>query len=203
MNKRDRQQLKASIAKDLIQGQGDTFRNQGACSSNMLPWKESSPRRTQIIRPAAQCLWKTPGTTCHRGTECAFSMARCHGGTCCYRGTDATVARFAMVKGNCGYRIRSISASFRRSIRSQKPSTTSSFCCRMASGRDTCMVGLSKLAKSVLMSQRKVQNTIIYLEKRGLIKRLRIESRRTKKGNFYQVLIPNAADTASRCHRGR
>ncbi len=38
--------------------------------------------------------------------------------------------------------------------------------------RDTCIVGLSKLAKSVLMSQRKVQDTVACLEKRGLIKRL-------------------------------
>ncbi len=39
--------------------------------------------------------------------------------------------------------------------------------------RDTCVVGLAKLAKLVLMSQRKVQDTITYLETRGLIKRLR------------------------------
>ena len=61
--------------------------------------------------------------------------------------------------------------------------------------RDTCVVGLAKLAKSVLMSQRKVQDTILYLEKRGLIRRLRAILGGPSKGNVYQVPIP-AAETA-------
>ncbi len=58
--------------------------------------------------------------------------------------------------------------------------------------RDTCLVGLAKLAKSVLMSQRKVQNTITYLEKRGLIKRLESRLGGQSRGNLYQVLVPAA-----------
>jgi hypothetical protein len=58
--------------------------------------------------------------------------------------------------------------------------------------RDTCLVGLAKLAKSVLMSQRKVQNTITYLEKRGLIKRLESCLGGQSRGNLYQVLVPVA-----------
>jgi hypothetical protein len=46
------------------------------------------------------------------------------------------------------------------------------------------------------MSQRKVQDTITYLEKRGLIKRLRAILGGPTKGNVYQVLIP-MADAAS------
>ena len=55
---------------------------------------------------------------------------------------------------------------------------------------DTCVVGLAKLARSVLMSRRKVQDTIIYLEKRGLIKRLQAILRGPSKGNIYQVPLP-------------
>jgi hypothetical protein len=61
--------------------------------------------------------------------------------------------------------------------------------------RDTCIAGLAKLAKSVLMSQRKVQDTILYLEKRGLIRRLRAILGGSSKGNVYQVPIP-ASETA-------
>ena len=40
------------------------------------------------------------------------------------------------------------------------------------------------------MSQRKVQNTIGYLESRGLIKRIGSKLGGEKRGNYYQVLIP-------------
>ena len=65
--------------------------------------------------------------------------------------------------------------------------------------RDTCVIGLAKLAKSVLMSQRKVQDTIAYLEKRGLIRRLRAILGGPSKGNVYQVPLPSA-DTAPSIH---
>src|SRR5206468_2858487 len=61
--------------------------------------------------------------------------------------------------------------------------------------RDTCVVGLAKLAKLVLMSRRKVQDTITYLETRGLIKRLRTILGGPSKGSVYQVPLP-AIDTA-------
>jgi len=60
--------------------------------------------------------------------------------------------------------------------------------------RDTCIVGLAKLAKSVLMSQRKVQDTVAYLEKRALIRRVGSVLGGPSKGNVYQVPIP-ATDT--------
>ena len=61
--------------------------------------------------------------------------------------------------------------------------------------RDRCIVGLAKLATAVLMSLRKVQDTVTYLEKRGLIKRLGSALGGTSKGNIYQVMLP-AAGTA-------
>ena len=42
--------------------------------------------------------------------------------------------------------------------------------------RDTCVIGLVKLAQLVLMSARKVQNTITYLERRGLIGKQIVEA---------------------------
>ena len=64
--------------------------------------------------------------------------------------------------------------------------------------RDTCIIGLVKLAKSVLMSLRKVQDTVAYLEKRGLIKRLGANLGGPSKGSIYQVPLPDAGLRASR-----
>jgi hypothetical protein len=58
---------------------------------------------------------------------------------------------------------------------------------------DTCVVGLARLSKLVLMSQRKVQDTITYLEKRGLIKRLQAVFGGASKGNVYWVPTPNSS----------
>src|SRR5207237_10849361 len=65
--------------------------------------------------------------------------------------------------------------------------------------RDTCVVGLAKLAKLVLMSQRKVQDTITYLETRGLIKRLGAVLGGPSKGSVYQVplAVTNTATGAT------
>jgi hypothetical protein len=68
--------------------------------------------------------------------------------------------------------------------------------------RDTCVVSLEKLANSVLMSRRKVQNTITYLEKRGLVIRLRPVLGGSLKGNVYQVLTP-VTDVAAKASTAR
>src|SRR5262245_55886806 len=57
--------------------------------------------------------------------------------------------------------------------------------------RETCTIGLTKLAKSVLMSQRKVQDTVNYLEKRKLIQRVGANLGGSSKGNIYRVFLPN------------
>jgi hypothetical protein len=56
--------------------------------------------------------------------------------------------------------------------------------------KDTCHISLPTLAKSVLMSQRKVQNTIGYLESRGLVKRIGSKLGGESRGSFYQVFVP-------------
>ena len=61
--------------------------------------------------------------------------------------------------------------------------------------RDTCLISLAKLSKSVLMSQRKVQDTIGYLEKRGLIRKLESKLGGPSRGNLYQVPLPVAGTT--------
>jgi hypothetical protein len=57
--------------------------------------------------------------------------------------------------------------------------------------RETCTIGLAKLAKSVLMSQRKVQDTVSFLEKRKLIQRVGANLGGSLKGNIYRVFLPN------------
>jgi hypothetical protein len=58
--------------------------------------------------------------------------------------------------------------------------------------RETCTIGLAKLAKSVLMSQRKVQDTVSYLEKRRLIQREGAKLGGSLKGNIYRVFLLKA-----------
>jgi hypothetical protein len=109
---------------------------------------------------------------------------------------DATVERVAVVKGELrvpntvNYSLFPTLDPFAKAVYYQLFLLSHGF------RRDTCIVGLSKLSKSVLMSQRKVQDTINYLERRGLIKRLRAILGGPAKGNVYQVMVP-AAETAS------
>ncbi len=56
--------------------------------------------------------------------------------------------------------------------------------------RNICSVSLPKLAASAMMSARKVHQTITYLEKRGLVRRLRMISGGPTKVSVYQVLVP-------------
>ncbi|PYV31425.1 MAG: hypothetical protein DMG09_25905, partial [Acidobacteria bacterium] len=68
--------------------------------------------------------------------------------------------------------------------------------------RDRCVVGLVKLARSVLMSLRKVQDTIVYLEKRGLIKRLGANLGGPSKGSIYHVPCASTGCRAGLRRRG-
>src|SRR5688500_18207228 len=96
-------------------------------------------------------------------------MARCQRGSTCQRGT---VGQYAEVKGELrvpntvNFGLFPTLDPFAKAIYYQLFLLSHGF------KRDTCIIGLAKLAKSLLMSQRKVQDTILYLEKRGLIKRL-------------------------------
>src|SRR5437667_10494866 len=121
MNKRDREQLRSSISKDLVQGQA-----------------ASSPTK-ELLRQYANTINFRLFPTLNPFAKAVY------------------------------YQLFLLSHGFRH---------------------DTCVVGLAKLARSVLMSRRKVQDTIIYLEKRGLIKRLQAILRGPSKGNIYQVPLP-------------
>ncbi len=197
MNKRDRQQLKASIAKDLIQGQGEhtatrELLKQYAPLEGVIttPSNGTSPRRspsTPVEKTLAQDATVAPEghSPWHAATEAPPATVA----------PDANMARLAMVKGELrvpntiNFSLFPTLDPFAKAVYYQLYLLSHGF------RRDTCIVGLAKLAKSVLMSQRKVQDTILYLEKRGLIRRLRAILGGPPKGNVYQVPIP-AADTA-------
>jgi len=189
MNKRDRQQLKASIARDLIQGQGEH-----TATRELL--KQYAPLEGVITPPAggmssrprpAQSVEKTPA---HNATVAPERNSPWHAATEAPPATvesDATVARLATVKGELrvpntiNFSLFPTLDPFAKAVYYQLYLLSHGF------RRDTCVVGLAKLAKSVLMSQRKVQDTILYLEKIGLIRRLRAILGGPSKGNVYQV----------------
>src|SRR5881396_2071808 len=127
-------------------------------------------------------LWKTPW---HHATVAPHAMVA----------LPATVERPATVKGELrvpntiNFRLFPTLEPFAKAVYYQLFLLSHGF------RRDTCTVGLAKLANMVLMSQRKVQDTIVYLETRGLIRRLRAVLGGPSKGSVYQVPLP-ATDTA-------
>ncbi len=197
MNKRDRQQLKASIARDLIQGQGEH-----TATRELL--KQYAPLEGVITTPAAGTSQRprpappVGKTLAHNATVAPEGDSPWHAATEAPPTTvasDASIARLAMVKGELwvpntiNFSLFPTLDPFAKAVYYQLYLLSHGF------RRDTCVVGLAKLAKSVLMSQRKVQDTITNLEKRGLIRRLRAILGGPSKGNVYQVPIL-AADMA-------
>jgi len=173
MNKRDRDQLRASIAKDLVQGQGPP-----SATRELL--KHYSPLEGIVNGPEADdSLRAAPvGNTLAPDATLA---------------PHATVERYAMVKGELrvpntlNFSVFPTLDPFARAVYYQLFLLSHGF------RRDTCLVSLAKLAKSVLMSQRKVQNTIVYLEKRGLIERVESKLGGPARGNLYRVPLPCAS----------
>src|SRR6266496_4400656 len=197
MNKRDREQLRASIAKDLVQGQGEH-----SPTRDLL--RQYAPLEGIITSPASTVSRLTAGTLPVENSLAApATVARnahspWHGATVAGDATvaaGATVVRLATVKGELrvpntiNFRIFPTLNPFAKAVYYQLFLLSHGF------RRDTCVVGLAKLAKSVLMSQRKVQDTVAYLEKRGLIKRLGANLGGPSKGSIYEVPLP-ATDTA-------
>jgi hypothetical protein len=197
MNKKDRQQLKASIARDLIQGQG-------AHTATRELLKQYAPLEGVITAPtngASPRPKPSPPvekTLAHDATVAPERDSPWHAAKEASPTTavpDATLARLAVVKGELrvpntiNFSLFPTLDPFAKAVYYQLYLLSHGF------RRDTCVVGLAKLAKSVLMSQRKVQDTILYLEKRGLIRRLRAILGGPSKGNVYQVPIP-AAESA-------
>jgi hypothetical protein len=194
MNKRDRQQLKASIARDLIQGQGEH-----TATRELL--KQYAPLEGVITTPAGGTSQRprpappVEKTLAYNTTVAPERDSPWHAATEAPPATmasDATVAQLATVKGELrvpntiNFSLFPTLDPFAKAVYYQLYLLSHGF------RRDTCVVGLAKLAKSVLMSQRKVQDTILYLEKRGLIRRLRAILGGPSKGNVYQVPMPSA-----------
>src|SRR5437867_9931622 len=175
MNKRDRQQLRASIAKDLVQGQGEH-------SPTKQLLKQYAPLEGIITTPAPDISPRSG-----RATPVENSLAP-HATVA----PPATVERLATVKGELrvpntiNFSLFPTLNPFAKAVYYQLFLLSHGF------RRDTCVVGLVKLAKSVLMSLRKVQDTVVYLEKRGLIRRLGANLGGPSKGSIYQVPLPDA-----------
>ena len=192
MNKRDREQLRSSISKNLVQGQAASsptkeLLRQYAPLEGILttPCPDASPRS---VPPAPVEKTMAPRATVAQNDHSPWHDAtEARGATLA---SPATVARYAMVPGELrvpntiNFSLFPTLNPFARAVYYQLFLLSHGF------RHDTCVVGLAKLARSVLMSRRKVQDTIVYLEKRGLIKRLQAILRGPSKGNIYQVPLP-------------
>ncbi len=194
MNKRDREQLRASIAKDLVQGQGEI-----SATRELL--RQYAPLQGVVSQPTPRdpvpsgLPASVENSLAPRATVARDDDPAWHGATVAQHATaapGATLAQYAVVKGELrvpntiNFSIFPTLDPFAKAVYYQLYLLSHGF------RRDTCLVGLAKLAKSVLMSQRKVQNTITYLEKRGLIRRLESRLGGQSRGNLYQVLVPAA-----------
>jgi hypothetical protein len=188
MNKKDMQQLKASIAKDLIQGQSDH-----SATRDLL--KQYVPLNGIISKPEPEIRHEMPVENClaPRATVAQNDIPAWHGATVEPHATlapHATVARYARVKGELrvpntiNFSIFPTLDPFAKAVYYQL------FLLSYGFKKDTCLINLPTLARLVLMSQRKVQNTIVNLESRGLIKRIGSRLGGEKRGNYYQILIP-------------
>jgi hypothetical protein len=192
MNKRDRDQLRASIAKDLAQGQGPPSPTRELLKHySPLEGIVSAPETDISLRSAPVENTLAPDATVAQGASSAW-----HGATVARHATlapHATVERCAIVKGELrvpntlNFSLFPTLDPFARAVYYQLFLLSHGF------RRDTCLVSLAKLAKSVLMSQRKVQNTIAYLEKRGLIQRVESKLGGPARGNLYRVRLPCAS----------
>src|SRR5438034_3142630 len=187
MKKRDREQLRASIAKDLVQAQGEH-----SPTKELL--KQYAPLEgiitTQAISPQPGHALPVENSLAPRATVAQKHDSPWHGATVAPAATlasRATVERYATVKGalrvpnTINFSIFPTLNPFAKAVYYQLFLLSHGF------RRDTCVVGLVKLAKSVLMSLRKVQDTVVYLEKRGLIRRLGANLGGPRRGNSARV----------------
>jgi hypothetical protein len=197
MNKKNREQLRASIARDLSQGQGEH-------SPTRELLKQYAPLEGVIAAPASDSALQLRPVTVEKTMAPHATVAQNEApaernatvAPDAKVAGDATLEQYAVVKGELrvpntiNFSLFPTLDPFAKAVYYQLFLLSHGF------RRDTCIVGLSKLAKSVVMSQRKLQETINCLEKRGLIKRLRAILGGPSKGNVYRVMIP-ATDAAS------
>jgi hypothetical protein len=184
MNKRDMQQLKASIARDLVQGQGDN-----SATRDLL--KQYVPLNGIITKPEQEIQPQISVENCiaPHATVARNDVPAWHGATVAPHATLAphtTQARYARVKGELrvpntiNFSIFPTLDPFAKAVYYQLFLLSHGF------HSDTCLINLPTLAKLVLMSQRKLQNTIVYLESRGLVKRIGSKLGGESRGNYYR-----------------
>jgi hypothetical protein len=189
MNKRNQEQLRASIASDLSQGK----RNPSATTELLRQYAPLNGLLTSPVAtdpssslPVEKSL--APHATVVQGRHPAGHDANVAAPASV--APAATVEQYAEVKGelrvpnSVNFGLFPTLDPFAKAVYYQLFLLSHGF------KRDTCIIGLSKLAKLVLMSQRKVQDTILYLEKRGLIRRVAAILGGPSKGNVYQVILP-------------
>jgi hypothetical protein len=170
------QQLKASIAKDLIQGQGDN-----SATRDLL--KQYVPLNGIVSKPDPDIRHEMPVENCLAPRATVAS--------------HATHAQYARVKGELrvpntiNFSLFPTLDPFAKAVYYQLFLLSHGF------RKDICLINLPTLARVVLMSQRKVQNIIVYLESRGLLKRIGSKLGGEKRGNYYQVLIPENVPPSS------
>jgi hypothetical protein len=196
MNKKNMEQLKVAIARDLVQGQGEH-------SPTRELLKQYVPLEGIITTPVSDAAPRyhpapAENTMAPHATVAPHALSDAPHATVAPDATvagGATVALYAMVKGELrvpntiNFSLFPSLDPFAKAVYYQLFLLSHGF------RRDTCIVGSLKLAKSVVMSKRKLQETIVYLETRGLIKRLRSILGGPSKGNVYLVFLP-ATDAA-------
>src|SRR6266516_2449501 len=192
MNKREKEQLRASIAKDFVQGQVDSSPTRELLRQ-YAPLEGIITTPSPNVSPLTTRSWPVENSLVPHATVAQSAHSPWHGATVA---GDATVAsgatQLATVKGELrvpntiNFRIFPTLNPFAKAVYYQLFLLSHGF------QRDRCVVGLVKLARSVLMSLRKVQDTIVYLEKRGLIQRLGSNLGGSAKGSIYHVPLPAA-----------
>jgi hypothetical protein len=188
MNRQNIEQLRASTAKDLFQGQGEH-------SPTRELLRQCVPQNGIIHKPEDNSYLRDWSSMPVENCMAPHATLAPH----------ATVERYARVKGELrlpntiNFSLFPTLDPFAKAVYFQLFLLSHGF------RKDTCLVGLPTLSRSVLMSQRKVQNTITYLEKRGLVRRIASQLGGSARGNFYQVLLPddfaatNATETSDGC----
>jgi hypothetical protein len=82
MNNRNREQLRAAIANDLVQGQGGHSPTRELLRQYVLARDlHQTGTGHSVGNRTRGAFGKLLGTTCHRGTKRQLTMARCHRGT--------------------------------------------------------------------------------------------------------------------------
>jgi hypothetical protein len=172
----------------LVQGQGDN-----SATRDLL--KQYVPLNGIVSKPQPDIRQEMPVENClaPHATVAQNDIPAWHGATVAPHANLArhtTVARYARVDGELqvpntiSFRLFPTLDPFAKAVYYQLYLQSYGF------HSDTCLVSLPALAKLVLMSQRKVQNTISYLESRGLVKRLGSRLGGKDRGNYYQVFVP-------------